>query len=479
MNDLNIFAASPEIILLSAACVIMLVDLWLSEQARHISFSLTQLSLIVVCALCLAKVGTPETVAYAGHYLDDNMSRMLKAASCAGLGALLYYARDYLIARGLYKGEVFTLMLFSLLGMMVMISGGNLLSLYIGLELQALCLYALVALDRDSVPASEAAMKYFVLGALASGLLLYGLSMVYGATGQLDIAQIYSAVAKGKANKTLLVLGAIFIVSGIAFKLGAVPYHMWVPDVYQGATTPVTLFIASIPKLAAFAFVVRLLPQALDFLKHEWSIMLTFLSVLSMILGNLVAIKQNNLKRLLAYSAIANMGFMLLGLIAATPAGYASSMFYTLAYVLTTLAGFGAVLLLTHARFEHDSLDDLNGLAHRSAWMAFVLLVVFFSLAGIPGTIGFWAKFSVIMEVIKSGHIVLAVIAVTASLFGAYYYLMLVRRMWFQESTHEHAVVHTDVSGLLSLNTLAILLLGVLPGWLLGLCAQAFQLSSK
>jgi NADH-quinone oxidoreductase subunit N len=473
--DLNIFAASGELFLLAAVCAIILVDLFLNDKQRHITATLTQLTLIGVCGWNLAHVGQPAVVAYAGHYIDDNLARILKAASCMGLGALLYYARDYLVARNIYRGEVFMLMLFSLLGMMVMISGGNLLSLYMGLELQALCLYALVALQRDSIPAAEAAMKYFVLGALASGLLLYGLSMVYGATGSLDIGAIFAAQAKGNANKTLLILGCIFIVSGIAFKLGAVPYHMWVPDVYQGATTPITLFIASIPKLAAFAFVVRLLTEALAPISKEWSLMLAFLSVLSMFLGNLMAIKQTNLKRLLAYSAIANMGFMILGFVAASDRGYSAALFYSLSYVLTTLAGFGVLLALTRTGFESEELDDLRGLNQRSPWLAFMMMIVLVSLAGIPSTVGFWAKFSVIQAVAYSGGYLLPVLAVIASLFGAFYYLRVIRIMYFDAPvSNEPVALNRDTLSLLSLNALAIVFFGFLPGWLIDLCTSAF-----
>jgi NADH-quinone oxidoreductase subunit N len=359
-----------------------------------------------------------------------------------------------------------------------MISAHSFITLYMGLELQALSLYAMVAMHRTSNRASEAAMKYFVLGALASGMLLYGMSMVYGATGSLDIDAIAQAIFAGRGNRTLLVFGLVFIVSGLAFKLGVVPYHMWVPDVYHGAPTPVTLLIGTAPKLAAFAITLRMLAVALGGLEFDWQGMLMVLSLLSMILGNLIAIAQTNIKRMLAYSTIANMGFMLLGFVAADPNGFSAAMFYSVAYVLTSLAGFGMVLLLSREGFEADNLDDFKGLNQRSPWWAFMMLLVMFSLAGVPPTLGFYAKFTVIQAIVQQGFVWLAVVAVMASLIGAFYYLRLVKLMYFDEPVDNSPLeVRADTRVLLSANGLALLVFGMLPQQLMGWCVVALAQS--
>jgi NADH-quinone oxidoreductase subunit N len=392
---------------------------------------------------------------------------------------MLFYSRSYFAARGLFRGETFVLTLFALLGMMVMIGAGSFLTLYLGLELLALSLYAMVAMHRSSVQASEAAMKYFVLGALASGMLLYGMSMVYGATGSLDIATIARTVtaergALGPGSGTLLVFGLVFVVSGIAFKLGVVPYHMWVPDVYQGAPTAVTLLIGTAPKLAAFAFMLRLLAVALAGLEFDWQGMLMVLSLLSMVLGNVIAIAQTNIKRMLAYSTIANMGFLLMGFIAANLTGYSAAMFYAVAYVLTSLASFGIVMLLSREGFEAEQLDDYKGLNRRSPWWAFMMLIVMFSLAGIPPTVGFYAKFAVLEAAVSAGFLWLAVAAVLASVVGAFYYLRIVKLMYFDEPVGtEPIAARRDTRALLSANSLALLLFGILPQPLMGLCVVA------
>jgi len=357
---------------------------------------------------------------------------------------------------------------------MVMISANSFLLLYLGLELQSLSLYAMVALHRQSSTAVEASMKYFVLGALASGLLLYGLSMIYGATGTLDINQAASAVFDGRANKLILVFGLVFVVSAIAFKLGAVPYHMWIPDVYEGAPTAVTLFIGTAPKLAAFAFTIRLLVGSLSALAFDWQGMLIILALLSMIVGNVIAIAQTNIKRMLAYSTIANMGFMLMGFLAANVNGYSAAMFYVVTYVLTTLAGFGMVMLLSREGFEADRLDDFKGLNQRSPWYAFMMLLVMFSLAGVPPTVGFYAKLSVIEAAIDVGLVWLAVVAVMASLVGAFYYVRIVKLMYFDDALDKAPLdARRDTRVLLSVNGLALLLFGVLPQPLMGLCVVA------
>ena len=397
----------------------------------------------------------------------------------------LAYARPYVVSRDLLKGELFTLSLFSLLGICVMVSANNFLVVYLGLELMSLSLYALTAMRRDSLNATEAAMKYFVLGALASGFLLYGLSMMYGATGSLEIGEVFKAIDTGQINKAVLIFGLVFVVSGLAFKLGAVPFHMWVPDVYQGAPTAITLLIGGAPKLAAFAITIRLLVEGMSGMAESWQQMLIVLAVGSMAIGNLAAIAQRNLKRMLAYSTIANMGFMLLGL---TPTvigantlsaanGYSSAMFYIVTYVMTTLGTFGIILLLSRQGFESENIDDLKGLAKRSPWYAGVMAIFMFSLAGVPPTVGFYAKFSVLQAIVSTnvyGYIVLAVAAVVFSLIGAFYYLRLVKVMFFDEPVETAPIVASgEVRALLSLNGAAVLIFGLLPGGLMALCVNA------
>jgi NADH-quinone oxidoreductase subunit N len=358
--------------------------------------------------------------------------------------------------------------------MMVMIAAGSFVTLYLGLELLGLSLYAMVAMYRTSNIATEAAMKYFVLGALASGILLYGMSMIYGATGSLDIAAVARALASGQGDRTILLFGLVFVVSGVAFKLGAVPYHMWVPDVYDGAPTAVTLLIGTAPKLAAYAFMLRLLGVALGSLWFDWQGMLMVLTVLSMILGNVVAIAQTSMKRMLAYSSIAHMGFMLMGFLAANPGGYSAAMFYAIAYVLTSLASFGMIMLLSREGFEADQLADFKGLNQRSPWWAFMMLLVMFSLAGVPPTVGFYAKFAVIQVAVDAGFIWLAVVAVMTSLVGAFYYLRVVKLMYFDDATDTAPIdARADNRWVLSVNGLALLVFGIFPQHLLGICVVA------
>jgi NADH-quinone oxidoreductase subunit N len=468
----------PEIILLAAACAVLLIDLVLPDARRHVGYWMTQLSLLACAWATLSTADIEPVRALHGLVIDDMLSDLLKFFSYFAVSLMLFYSRGYLAARGLFRGETFVLTLFALLGMMVMISAGSFLTLYLGLELQALSLYALVAMHRRSNDASEAAMKYFVLGALASGMLLYGMSMVYGATGSLDIYDIAQLVLGGGGNRMILMFGLVFIVSGIAFKLGAAPYHMWVPDVYHGAPTAVTLFIGTAPKLAAFAFMLRLLAIALVGLGFDWQGMLIVLSLLSMVLGNVIAIAQTNIKRMLAYSTIANMGFMLLGFLAANLNGYSAAMFYVVAYVLTSLASFGVVLLLAREGFEADRLEDFRGLNQRSPWWAFIMLLVMFSLAGLPPTVGFYAKFSVLEAAVNAGFTWLAVVAVMASLVGAFYYLRVVKLMYFDDATDAAPIAaRSDNRVLLSANGLALLLFGILPQPLMGLCVVALAQS--
>ena len=478
MTEMNIafnFAAGlPEIVLAGAACVILIVDLFVPESQRQISYWLTQLALLAAAYLTLASPDVAPVRAFGNMYVTDKLADVLKLFAYIAVSLTLFYSRGYLAARGLFRGETFVLMLTALLGMMVMISANSFVSLYLGLELMSLSTYAMVALQRESERAVEAAMKYFVLGALASGFLLYGMSMLYGATGTLDIGGVADAIVNAQANRVILVFGLVFVVSAIAFKLGAVPYHMWIPDVYDGAPTAVTLFIGTAPKLAAFAFTMRLLVGSLSALAFDWQGMLLVLSLLSMLLGNIIAIAQTSIKRMLAYSTIANMGFMLMGFLGATSDAYSAAMFYTVTYVLTTLVGFGVVLLLSREGFEADRLDDFKGLNQRSPWYAFMMLLAMFSLAGVPPTVGFYAKFSVIAAAVDIGLVWLAVVAVLASLVGAFYYLRIVKLMYFDDPVEAPPIAaRRDTRLLLSVNGLALLLLGVFPQKLMGWCVLA------
>jgi len=410
--------------------------------------------------------------------VDDLMSDVLKLLTYLSVSMMLVYSRSYLMARGLFTGEFLALVLFATLGMMVMISASNFLTLYLGLELLALSMYTLVALQRDSAVATESAMKYFILGAMASGFLLYGMSMLYGATGSLDINRIAEVIHQGTANKQLLIFGLAFVVAGLAFKLGAVPFHMWVPDVYHGAPTAMTMFIGSAPKLAAFAFVMRLLVEAMQPLMIDWSGMLMILAVLSMAVGNITAIAQTNIKRMFAYSTIAHMGFLLIGVLSGTLEGYGSAMFYAVTYVLMSLGAFGMILLLSREGFEADNLNDFKGLSQRSPWLAFMMLLLMFSMAGVPPTVGFYAKFSVLNAAVQTGHLPLVVMAVLFSLVGAFYYLRVVKLMYFDApESHEKLYIQPDSSLLISINGLAVLLLGILPNTLMSVCAVSVQQS--
>jgi NADH-quinone oxidoreductase subunit N len=485
---MNWQAVYPEIVLLTMACVIALVDLWVSDERRVPTYLLTQATLAVVALMNWSAFNAGlATYAMQGMTVIDPMGRLLGFFAALAVMISLAYARPYAASRDMLKGELFTLSLFSLLGIMVMLSANNFLVVYLGLELMSLSLYALVALRRDHHSATEAAMKYFVLGALASGFLLYGLSMMYGATGSLDINEVFKAIGTGQINKAVLILGIVFVVSGLAFKLGAVPFHMWVPDVYQGAPTAVTLLIGGAPKLAAFAITIRLLVEGMLGLAVDWQQMLVVLSVGSMALGNLAAIAQSNVKRMLAYSSIAQMGFVLLGLVSGVVNGntlsaanaYSSSMFYIITYVLTTLGTFGMVMLLSRQGFEAEHIDDFKGLARRSPWFAGVMAIFMFSLAGIPPTVGFYAKLSVLQALVSTnvtGYITLAVVAVLLSLVGAFYYLRLVKVMFFDEPADLQPLVSTgEVRALLSLNGVAVLVFGLLPGALMAMCAQAID----
>ncbi len=468
----------PEVFLLAATCFILILDLFLSQDQRYITYILT-LAALAGCGWLTFSTATGIT-AYAMHgmFVDDLLSDTLKLMLYFTVAITLVYSREYLRLRGMFQGEFFVLVLFATLGMMVMISANHFLTLYMGLELMSLSLYALVALQRDSAIASEAAMKYFVLGALASGMLLYGMSMIYGATDSLELPRIALVLQADIGNSMVLVFGLVFIVAGLAFKLGVAPFHMWVPDVYHGAPTAVTLFIGTATKIAAFAFVLRILVQGLQSISPDWQQMLVIMAVLSMAVGNIAAIAQTNFKRMLAYSTISHMGFLLLGLLAADINGYSSAMFYILAYVLTGLGAFGMIMLLSRQGFEADRIEDLKGLNQRNPWYAFLLLLMMFSLAGLPPTIGFYAKLAVLQAVVQAGYTWLAVVGVLFSLIGAFYYLRIVRLMYFENPEDTHAITPTtDVQMLMSANGLAVLGLGILPQPLMALCTYAMERS--
>ena len=478
----NMLPAAPEIFLLAMASFILIADLFVAERNRFITYSLTQLTLLGCALITLSTAQAGVEYTFSGMFVDDVMADMLKLLVYITVSVGLVYSRDYLRLRGMYRGEFFVLALFAMLGMMIMISASHFLTLYLGLELLSLSLYAMVALQRDSAVATEAAMKYFVLGAIASGMLLYGMSMLYGVTGSLHINQVAAAINQGVEHKTALVFGLVFVVAGLAFKLGAVPFHMWIPDVYHGAPTAVTLFIGSAPKLAAFGFVMRLLVEGLQGMHGDWQGMLIIMAVLSMAIGNIAAIAQTNLKRMLAYSTISHMGFLLLGFLSGTLNGYSSAMFYVLVYVLMSLGTFGMIMLLSRQGFEADNLDDFKGLNQRSPWYAFVMLLLMFSMAGLPPTVGFYAKFAVLQSVVQPGAalglIWLAVAAVMFSLIGAYYYLRIVKLMYFDAPLDNAPLLPApDMRVLMSANGLAVVALGVLPQPLMALCVYSIQRS--
>jgi NADH-quinone oxidoreductase subunit N len=489
MNEINFAPVYPEIFLLIATSAILLIDMFLTEAKRNVTFMLAIVTLVVCAALNIADFGNPTTYTFNNMFVSDAMSNLLKVFSYIAVGMTLIYSRQYATDRGMLGGtlggEFYVLALFALLGQMVMISGNNFLVIYLGLELMSLSLYALVALRRGHSVSTEAAMKYFILGALASGFLLYGLSMLYGATGSLDLTEVAKATASGTVNKTVLVFGVVFVVAGLAFKLGAAPFHMWVPDVYQGAPTAVTLLLGAAPKLAAFAITIRLLVEGLFPLAIDWQQMITVLAVLSMAVGNITAIVQTNLKRMLAYSTIGQMGFMLLGMLSGVVGGdvasasnagnaYSSALFYSVTYVFTTLGTFGLIMLLARSGFEAENIDDFKGLNQRSPWFAFVMLILMFSLTGIPPTVGFYAKLAVLQSVLSTGQVWLAVVAVLLSLIGAFYYLRVVKAMYFDEPVDTTKIEATgDMRVVLSLNGAAILALGILPGPLMAICGTA------
>jgi len=467
----NFLPALPEIFLLIMACVVLLVDLFQTERSRGVTYILAMASLLGVFALIAMSFSDTRITTFSDTYVRDPMADVLKMGIAIAAMVTFLYAKDYLREHDMFKGEFYILGLFGVLGMMILVSAHNFLTIYLGLELLSLCMYAMVAMQRDSATASEAAMKYFILGAIASGMLLYGMSILYGVTGTLDLALINERLP-GVQDKILLSFGMVFLIVGVAFKLGAVPFHMWVPDVYHGAPTAVTLFIAAAPKLAAFAMLMRLLVDGMASLHTEWQDILILLAIASMALGNIVAIAQNNLKRLLAYSAISHVGFLLLGVLTGTHEGYAASMFYVLVYVLMTLGAFGMIILMSRQGFEADRLEDFKGLNERSPWFAFIMLILMFSMAGVPPFLGFWAKLAVLKALVAStGLIWLAIVAVIFSIIGAFYYLRVIKMMYFDKSEDASDIVaSSDMRVVLSANGLLVLGLGLYPGLLLTFC---------
>jgi NADH-quinone oxidoreductase subunit N len=469
--------AWPEIFLSLAACAILMLDLLLNDAQRRWIGALSVISLLVTAVLVVVHPVSSKIVALGGLFELDRMAQILKVVTLLTVAAVFVYSTDYLQRRAIFKGEYFVLGLFATLGGMVLISAGSLITLYLGLELMSLCLYAMVAFDRDSGVAAESAIKYFVLGSMASGTLLYGMSIVYGVTGSLELAEIASVVRNTAIGGNIgLMFGIAFLIVGVGFKFGAVPFHMWIPDVYEGSPTCVTVFIGTASKLAAFAMAMRLLPEALGASQPDWSQMLVVLAVLSMALGNIVAIAQTNLKRMLAYSTISHIGFVLLGILSGTAQGYQASMFYMISYVIVAAGAFGMILLLARQGFEADKLTDFKGLNARSPWFAGLMAILMFSLAGIPPFIGFWAKLGVIQAVLGVHLTWLGVIAVLFSVVGAFYYLRIVKLMYFDEPTDTTVIGGSILMRtVLSANALLALALGIIPGTLLEICQRALQ----
>jgi NADH-quinone oxidoreductase subunit N len=474
LNDIYIMA--PEFFLVGAACVLLLADAFMKPHERHWLHWMSILVLAFTLFLLVFRQTDGTITAFNGMFIRDGVARILKVFALLSTILVFIYGRPYLKDRKLFVGEFYTLMIFAVIGVMLLVSAGNLIMIYLGLELLTLSSYALVALNRDSKLSSEAAIKYFVLGALASGMLLYGMSMVYGATGTLNLAQLHTAIP-ASTMPHLLEFGLIFMIIGIAFKLGAAPFHMWIPDVYQGSPTAVTIFIGSAPKLAAFGMAYRLLASGMGDLSQHWQMMLAVLAVLSLAIGNLVAIVQTNIKRLLAYSTISHMGYLLLGLVNATPEGYSAAMFYAISYALMSTAAFGVILALSRAGFECENIDDFKGLNQRSPWMAFLMMLAMFSLAGVPPLFGFFAKLLVLQAAIHAGMMWLAIVGAVFAIIGLYYYLHVVKVMYFDkpvDGTEVRLQPDFTLRVALSLNALVLVALGVWWGPLITWCKQAF-----
>ncbi|MBS1270421.1 MAG: NADH-quinone oxidoreductase subunit N [Gammaproteobacteria bacterium] len=459
--QLNLTPLVPELFIAGMACVILVIDLYLKAGQRAVTLVLSVLTLVVAAVLNIMDFSTETVIAMNGMFVDDAFAGVLKISISLITAVVFIYSRDYATKRDFFRGEYFVLGLFAVVGMFVMVSSRHLLALYLGLELLSLCLYTMVAFRRDSAWSSEAAMKYFVLGAIGSGMMLYGMSILYGLTGSLDMQEIRIAVSQHPSSDPVLVLGLIFVLVSMAFKLGAVPFHMWVPDVYQGAPTAVTLFVSTAPKIAAFAMMIRLLAGTLGGLHEAWGDMVIVLSLLSIGIGNTIAIAQVNLKRMLAYSAISHMGFMLLGILTGTPGGYSAAMFYVLVYAFVGMGGFGMIVLMSRSGFEAEEMGDWKGLNKTHPWYAFLMLLLMISMAGIPPTIGFFAKLTVFQAVVEAGLIWVAVVAVLFTVVGAFYYLRVIKLMYFDEPESEAPLVQTprDIRFLLGVNACAVVLL--------------------
>ncbi len=470
---LNVSLAAPEIFLATAICVVLLVDVFLRQEQRGVTYTLSMLALVGSAAFSAWFAVDQTTTAFSDSYVADSASHVLKMFAYLIVAVVFLYSRDYLKNTDLYKGEFFVLGLFGLLGIMVMISANSLLTMYLGLELLALSLYTLVAFNRESRTAAESAMKYFVLGAIASGMLLYGISLLYGLTGTIVLSELAVALAAPDAITVPILLALAFVIIGVAFKFGAVPFHMWLPDVYQGSPSAVALYIGSAPKIAAFALTWRVLAEGLGPLHPGWQDMLIVLAVLSLAIGNIVAIAQTNLKRMLAYSTISHVGFILLGFVAGTPEGLRAAMFYTFAYVLMATAAFGMIILLSRRGFEAENLEDFKGLNQRNRWYALLMLIIMISMAGVPPLLGFHAKLAVLSAVVEVGLSWLAVIAVLFAVIGAFYYLRVIRYMYFTDAVDRTPLsAPRDLRVVLSVNAMLLLALGVFPGVLLDLCAR-------
>lgn len=471
----SLTAILPELVILVTACTVLITDLYTRADRKESNHTLTLLGLVGALVAVGFVGGSLPTQAFSESFVRDPMSDLLKGAILVVTLLTFVYAKDYMRDRNMWVGEYHVLLLFAVLGMLIMVSANGFLTLYLGLELLSLCLYALVAFDRDSKAGAEAAMKYFVLGALGSGMLLYGISMLYGASGGFAFADVAAAVASDGVNDQILVFGLVFALIGIAFKFGAVPFHMWLPDVYQGAPTPIVLFLSSAPKIAAFAMAARILIEALGGLQTDWSEILVILSVLSLALGNVVAIAQKNIKRMLAYSTISHVGFIFLGLLAGSEQGYASAMFYSVVYALMSAGAFGILLLVSNKGQDVQELDDLKGLSDRDPWLAAMMALIMFSMAGVPPMVGFVAKLLVLEAIVAQGMVWLAIVAVIFSIIGAFYYLRVVKMIYFDKPINEAPVV-TNASARLAItfNGAAILLLGMYPAALFSMCQQAF-----
>jgi NADH-quinone oxidoreductase subunit N len=474
----TLWAALPEIFLLSAIVVVLLLDLFLTKPFKQVTYYLTQLSLLITAILAFNLIGEPKTIIFSGSFVLDNMASIFKVFMAGSTMVALVYTRHYLTEHKLFRGEYFVLVMLSMLGMMVMVSGYSLLTLYLGLEILSLSLYTLIAIARERAGAIEAALKYFVLGAIASGLLLYGMSMIYGISGSINITDIATFAANSTlASREMLILnfGLVFLVIGIAFKLGAVPFHMWVPDVYQGAPTSVTMFLSTVPKIAAVAMLVRILVDGMGAMHDYWSDLFMVMALLSIALGSVVALMQTNIKRMLAYSTISHIGFILLGFVTGVVEGYGAAVFYVLVYILMSMAAFGMIILLNKEGFEADKISDFKGFSKHSPWFALMMLAIMLSMAGVPPFIGFYAKLFILQQVISAGFITIAVIAVVFAVISSYYYLQVVKSMYFEDSDNEITITAPmDMKLILSINAVLILVVGLFPDFWMKLSISIF-----